>query len=253
MKYSILLTLIILVLIIGSTLRGQEISAEEKSRIAAIVAEKMENIYPYADISQKVVKGIYKELDNSGFDNIKTFAEFANAMTNLIEGLSHDKHLDLLYNPALAKKIRSGDINESFLAEEEAEIERWNNYGFKELAILDGNIGYMNLSVFFDLSYAARTAEHAMAYFANCNGLIIDLRQNGGGWDEMVTFLLSYFAAPPGPGTLRIMQSTIDSSYYASYVPPAVTGKRLLKIPVYILVSSATASAAEAFTTNMKY
>jgi len=32
-----------------------------------------------------------------------------------------------------------------------------------------------------------------MNYFSNCDGLIIDLRNNIGGWDEMGMFLLSYF------------------------------------------------------------
>jgi hypothetical protein len=67
----------------------------------------------------------------------------------------------------------------------------------------------------------------------------------------MVTFLLSYFV--DAPGTLRILQSTLDSSYYSSYVPPRADSDKLLNIPVYILISKATASAAEAFTTNMKY
>jgi hypothetical protein len=253
MKYYFLLALIIILLANSTFLRCQEISNAEKSRVAGILAEKIKAIYPYPDISKNVVEGINETLDKGGFDNIKTYAEFASYMTSLIEGLSNDKHLDLIYNPALAKTLSSVDDSENLLADEEAEIEKWNNYGFLDLAILDGNIGYLNLSVFFDLSYAHKTAEHAMGYFANCNGLIIDLRQNGGGWDEMVTFLLSYFIDPPGPGTLRILQSTIDSSYFASYIPPAVNGDILSNIPVYILISRATASAAEAFTTNMKY
>lgn len=69
----------------------------------------------------------------------------------------------------------------------------------------------------------------------------------------MVTFLLSYFINPPGPGTIRVQLSTLDSSYYTEYIPPVVNGKRLLNIPVYILISRATASAAESFTTNMSF
>lgn len=253
MRYYILIVFIIMFLGGSSLLNCQEILNKEKVKVAGIVSQKVKDVYPYPDISLVVVHGINKEIDNNGFDAINTYAEFATKMTELLEGLSKDKHLDLIYNPALAVKLKTGAQNDNFMAEEEAEIEKWNNFGFEELAILDGNIGYLNLSVFFDLFYAHKTAEHAMGYFANCNGLIIDLRRNGGGWSEMVTFLMSYFINPPGPGTLRISQSTLDSSYTTSYIPPAVNGKRLLNIPVYILISRATASAAESFSTNMKF
>src|SRR5210317_120958 len=180
MKYYFLYVFIFLILCSNELLISQEITREEKIKIGHIVAGKIEKFYPYPEISKKVVHGIYEGFNNNAFESINTYAEFAVKMTELVEGLSNDKHLDLIYNPVLAVKMKSGDKNDNFMAEEEAEIERWNNYGFTELAILDGNIGYMNLSVFFDLAYASKTADHAMGYFANSNGLIIDLRQNGG-------------------------------------------------------------------------
>jgi len=57
----------------------------------------------------------------------------------------------------------------------EAKIEMWNDYGFKELSILDGNVGYLNLSVFFATHYAGKVADNAMNFFSNCNALIIPI------------------------------------------------------------------------------
>jgi C-terminal processing protease CtpA/Prc len=121
-------------------------------------------------------------------------------------------------------------------------------YGFKELKILEGNIGYMVLSIFFSTKYAGETAITAMNYFSNCHALIIDLRKNRGGWDDMVTLLSSYFFDSEDNVIFAISHSTLDHSYYASMTSVYVPGKRLSDIPLYILTSPSTGSAAEAFT-----
>jgi len=143
--------------------------------------------------------------------------------------------------------------NGSNYTEEEAKTEIWNNYGFKELKILDGNIGYLNLSVFFSTDYAGKIADAAMAYFSNCNALIIDLRANGGGWGDMVVYLLAYFIDNKEPLVLNITESTLDSTIYSEVVPTYVPGLELADIPIYVLTSQVTASAAEAFTSHLKY
>ncbi len=57
-------------------------------------------------------------------------------VTNHLEDFSNDKHLDLIYNPNLAKALSWKNL---FLTvqsslREEAKIEVWNNFGFKELS-----------------------------------------------------------------------------------------------------------------------
>jgi hypothetical protein len=172
-----------------------------------------------------------------------------------LELLSNDKHLDLLYNPQVARETREqrdtttgGDPIPSSVIESE----RWNNFGFKELRTLEGNVGYLDLRVFFASKYAGETGVAVMSYFSNCNALIIDLRRNGGGWDDMVVLLASYFFDNSEAIIFNISHSTLDSTYYTSMTLPYVPGKLLTDIPLYILVSGATGSAAEAFANIMK-
>ena len=139
------------------------------------------------------------------------------------------------------------------LTAREAQIERWNNYGFKEMKILDGAIGYLDLRLFFDTYYAGDVAVAAMNFFSNCNAIIIDLRYNGGGWDDMVNFLLSYFAESRDEVMFNVAQNTIDSVYYAGKTISYVSGKRLTGIPIYVLISRSTASAAESFASKIRY
>ncbi len=69
----------------------------------------------------------------------------------------------------------------------------------------------------------------------------------------MVNYLLGYFVDTNEPLLLKISRSTLDSSYYSAIVPNYVPGQKLTGIPVYILTSPSTASAAEAFTSRLKY
>ena len=118
---------------------------------------------------------------------------------------------------------------------------------------MDGNIGYLNLSVFFATDYAGKMADISMSYFSNCQALIIDLRENGGGWGDMVDYLLGYLIDNKEQLVLNISESKLDSTVYSEVVPAYVPGKKLVSIPIYILTSQSTASAAEAFTIHLKY
>ncbi len=113
-------------------------------------------------------KGFFKQYDESN--------EFVTQVTMTLEKYSNDKHLDLFYEPKLAQALLKETSNRTDHTKEEAKLEVWNNYGFKELKILDGNIGYLNLSVFFSTVYARTIADISMSDFKNCNAVIIDLR-----------------------------------------------------------------------------
>jgi len=234
-------------------IEAQTLTAAEKTDILSNVIQKLEKIYPFPEISEKIIIGLKKQISNGFYDGINSPVDFATQVTNSLEVFSNDKHLDLIYNPDLAKVLLEDSSVSSDYTEEEAKTEIWNNYGFKELKILEGNVGYLNLSVFFSTDYAGKIADISMAYFSNCNALIIDLRQNGGGWGDMVVYLLGYLIDNKEPLLLNITESTLDSSIYSEMVPTYVPGKKLTNIPIYILTSQATASAAESFTAHLKY
>ena len=252
MKKLILLSCL-LAMAMAMTGQAQDISEKEKNEVLNEVIRKIEKIYPFPEISEKTMAGLQTQISN-GVYNVNNSSEFATQVTNSLEEFSKDKHLDLIYNPDLANAlIEETESNASAFTKEEAKTEVWNNYGFKELSTLDGNIGYLNLSVFFSIEYAGRIADIAINYFSNSNALIIDLLQNGGGWDDMMVYLLGYFVDTKDAPVLNISQYTVDNTYYSSIVPTYVPGKKLTDIPIYILSSPATASAAEAFISNVKY
>ena len=89
-----------------------------------------------------------------------------------------------------------------------------------------------------------------MGFLANVDALIIDLRQNGGGSPSMIQLLSSYFFEEPTHlnSFERRGQEQIDQFWTLPHVP----GKKLLDVPLFVLTSPSTFSAAEEFTYNMK-
>ena len=228
----------------------------QQKEIIAELCEKIENIYPFPEISEQTISGIQRYYAEGKYNSYTDRSEFANYLTMDLEDLSNDTHFRLSYNPEVAtemKKQKDYEVSEESLTAYEARIEKWQNYGFKELKILDGAVGYLDLRLFFATYYAGDVAVAAMNFLTNCNAVIIDLRYNGGGWDDMVNFILSYFAESRDEVMFSVAQYTVDSSYYAGKTISYVPGKRLTGIPVYVLISRSTASAAEAFASKIKF
>ncbi|UCD19265.1 MAG: S41 family peptidase [candidate division WOR-3 bacterium] len=234
---------------------GKELSVKEQAKLIAEICEKVEDLYPFPDIGRRTSEAVNDEHNQGKYAEYTDPHDFANKMTIDLERFSNDTHFRMMYDPegaAQVKKLKDVEVAEESLTAREARIERWNNYGFKELKILEGGIGYLDLRLFFAASYAGRIAVAAMNFLSECNAVIIDLRYNGGGWDDMVNLLLSYFAESGCGVMFNVAQSTLDSSYYASSTLPYVPGKRLNDIPVYVLISRSTASGAEAFAAQIK-
>jgi hypothetical protein len=121
-----------------------------------------------------------------------------------------------------------------------------NNYGFRKVEVLPGNIGYIKFDQFHESEEARETAAAALAFVADCEALIFDLRHNGGGTRHMGQFISSYLfdrAIHLGGQYSRPTDETTEW-----WTLEKIPGKRFSpEVPVYILTSSMTFSAAEAF------
>jgi len=108
-----------------------------------------------------------------------------------LQALCEDRHVVVAYTPERILRQKSTDPR--VLAEEELESSRSDNFGFKELRIMSGNVGYLKISSFAGSPEALAVAAAAMRFLSNCDAIIMDLRFNPGGDSAMVQFLASYF------------------------------------------------------------
>lgn len=153
-----------------------------------------------------------------------------------------DRHFRVTYSPAAEVQApAAGDAPEPAYGREEQD--RRDGYGFREVALLPGNIGYLKLSRFAPIDFEQRDWPAWRA----ADAIFIDLRGNGGGDPSMVGYLVSAFV----PADANIYNEFRFRQGRMSERPP-VLSTAALSTPVYILVSGRTASGAEAFANTMQ-
>ena len=220
-----------------------------KLKIIDAVSNAYNTVYVFPDVAEKMEKRLRKNLKKGMYDPISTLPEFTMAITRDLQDVSHDKHISVhVLDPGMKKMLATTDEPQNLVFPEE-EMKR-DNYMFKKLEILDGNIGYIRLDMFVDAAFAGDTAVAAMGFLANCDALIFDLRYNGGGNPSMIQLLTSYLVKEPTHLNSFYVRKTDSTQQF--WTQARVPGPSLAHVPVYVLTSSFTFSGAEEFTYNLK-
>lgn len=234
----------------GQSTRTTLDPAEKKAAVEAL-CQNLEREYIFPEITEKYVRMLRDNLQAGKYDPIGQPQEFAAAVTNDLMSVHADLHLSVRFNPTWVKDERNRKELDEEAIRLQARRDRTSNYGFNEIQILPGNIGYLKLDGFTYDTGAQDAAVGAMSFLSNADALIIDLRRNGGGSPEMVQFLCSYFLGNPRQHLNSFSYKDPDrlTQYWTyTYLP----GKRLDKVDLYLLTSGQTFSAAEEFTYNLK-
>ena len=131
----------------------------------------------------------------------------------------------------------------------------YRSVGGIDYGMLPQNIGYVRYPSF---SYAIGESnlDYVLAYCATASGLIIDIRDNGGGSMSNVGTLVSRFISTPTPAGY-IMHKTGPghddfSEPFAYSYNPAAEGRIRWSKPVVVLVNRSTYSAANNFVSVMR-
>jgi len=117
---------------------------------------------------------------------------------------------------------------------------RGNGAGVREVRVLEGNIGYLRLSTFYPLDLARPKLAAAFSLLADTDGLVLDLRQNGGGDDGSADVLVRTLLEP---GITEVQALEQRGRRTAVRLPPASLPPYLK--PLVVLIDRRTGSAAE--------
>lgn len=235
-----------------------KLSKKEIALTIDSINRKLNKNYVFPEMATKMTKIVNANLKTGKYNAITNPSDLARQLTSDLQETSKDKHLMVVYNPAVI--ARENALTDQDRKNEEAEwakelannLKR-DNYGFKELKILEGNIGYLELREFVDPKYGRETLATAMQFLENTDAIIIDLRKNDGGSPEMVQLLASYFFASEPVTHLANHYNRPKNELTKSMTLSTVTGVRRPKTALYILTSSKTFSAAEAFSYQLKH
>ncbi|WP_425236138.1 S41 family peptidase [Ulvibacterium sp.] len=234
---------------------NSEVSVQEKTQVIDSISTILESSYVFPEVALKMTDFLRTQLQDNKYDGIKEAQEFAQKLTEDIQSVSKDLHLRVRFDPEGIARRRNAELSAAdsiALAERRLRNNRRSNYGFREAKILDGNIGYLNLTGFFGVDEEAGAAAAAtMNFLSNTDALIIDLRRNGGGSPAMIQLITSYLYGPERVH-LNNFYNRANDERTQTWTLPYVPGKRRPDVPVYVLTSSSTFSAAEEFSYNLR-
>ncbi len=231
-----------------------DLDAKMRAEVVKGVGDLLKNLYIFPDKANEMDALIAKKLQEGAYDEIVDVQAFARALTGDLRSVSQDKHIRVIYGPEIVKRIRAreGQSDEDREKERQRALleARKMNFGFQELKLLNGNIGYLDLRGFSGQREAAETGIAAMNFLANADAVIIDLRQNGGGSPAMIQLISSYFL--PESTHLNSFENRGQDEMAQFWSFHYVPGKPMFDTDLYVLTSQRTFSAAEEFTYNMK-
>ncbi len=124
------------------------------------------------------------------------------------------------------------------------------NMGIRQLKILAGNVGYLDLHSFEPLDLARDKLINTLKVLEDVDALIIDLRNNNGGNPNTVQFLCSWFFDKNVHLNDIYWRRGDYTEHFRTIKDIGI--KKQPDLPLFILTGSKTFSAAEEFAYNLK-
>ncbi|MDO5971397.1 S41 family peptidase [Flavivirga aquimarina] len=237
---------------INAQVKAPQLTLQEQQIVVDSISSKLTANYIFPDVAEKMASSIKSKLQKGDYKSILDPDQFANTLTADLRAISKDKHIWLSFGPEhITKQLNATAKDSSAHLNWQISNMKRNNFGFKEVKILDGNVGYLDLRSFYNVEHAGKTAVSAMNFLSNSDAIIIDLRSNYGGHPTMIQLITSYLYGSK-PVHLNNFYWRPTDSNSQTWTLPHVSGTRSPDTPVYILTSSHTFSAGEEFCYNLK-
>ena len=217
---------------------GATLDAAEKQHVIQQAVADLEQYYFDRNVAHETADALLAH-EKNGDDNAATQGPaFAELLRTQMRDASHDMHLVVEYSQ---NPLPSGPPPQTAASQElygQAMLQR--NCMLHQVEVLPNRIGYLKLDFFPDTSVCGATAKAAMAKLNDADAIIFDLRDNTGGFPDMVSLLASYLFDHP-----VYMYSPRGAPTTDSWTHSPVPGNKLADKPVYILTSRTTWSGAE--------
>ena len=243
-----------ILILISLLLTGQVLFAQQPSeQVDRVTIQKtiqsinttIQQNYVYPDKALLIVDFLNDQYKSGKYNRLTSPKDFSDNVTTDIRSIQNDRHLRIEYNPKLEQDIirfNNSQENKNEITQTDISKEKLQNFYFKKLEILPSNIGYIEFTNFaLPNDKAQKTIQSAMQFVSNTDALIIDLRNNRGGSGKSNNILGYFFKERTKTGRSF---NRITNTWTENFVEPA---EFYLDIPVYVLTSKRTFSAAEGF------
>ena len=209
--------------------------------------------YVYPEIGEKMERAVRERQERGEYNSVVSGRELARLLTEHLRSICNDKHLGIGAIGNLPPGVRmplAPPTTASDLESQRVSLSK-SNFGFPRAERLAGNIGFLEIRAFNAADLIGDTVAGAMTFLANTDAIIVDVRENAGGYSAAIALVSSYLFGPE-PVHLNDVYWRPSDSTHQWWTLPYVPGRRLATQDVYVLTSSNTFSAAEEFACNLK-
>ncbi|MEQ1832054.1 MAG: S41 family peptidase [Candidatus Eisenbacteria bacterium] len=248
------------------------LDARARTEIINGACAELERTYVEADTAKLIANVLRRKLAAGAYDRFADRQQFAESVTADLRSLNGDLHLSLRpagagAGPGGARRrivmtgapgvptgaggsgpviVRSGPGGAGGRPIPGLPDAREHNFGLERAEILSGNIGYLEVTGFNEAPGSDDAMAAALRFLERTDAMIIDVRRNGGGSGAMSHLLFSHFLGAEPVPTIRVT-SRATSEPRLSHSVADVPGPRRPDVPLYVLTSARTGSAAEEF------
>jgi hypothetical protein len=230
------------------------IELNEVYKMVNNLADSIEVNYIIGEKAQMLKENLLKELKKGKFDHLTERDALAAHLSNLLVTWSKDEHFFVMKVEPAGQRQMMPSSYDHFSSQ---------NYFFEKMEHLSGNIAYIKLDRFIPPVNSGGLVVAAMLFAANSEAVIIDLRGNMGGSPQMVSMLAGFFMKEPTLININKNRATgIKQETWSAETDVIVNStnqeilttdlEKLRDLPVYILTSDYTFSAAEMFSSALQ-
>ena len=219
------------------------LTKKEKNIIIEKALKLLNDEYVFPDVALKIEKHIKVKLAEGIFNKITDYNEFAEKLTKEMRFISKDKHMVCWCGTGSQSFQKSADSIKSRIPEIKLKNEK--RFSFVRAGVIENNIGVLDFNFLPLLRESKESTDKVMKIVSGASALIIDLRKNPGGDGELVKYICSYLLDKPTHINSIYSRHSNTTEDYVTL--EKVDGKKMTNVPVFVLTSSFTFSAAEEF------
>ncbi|HEX8546960.1 MAG TPA: S41 family peptidase [Cytophagaceae bacterium] len=216
--------------------------------------QALQKYYVFPEKANVMNEYLHSRHKSGSYNRLNSIKELTDLVQQDLQKICPDPHLHIFYDPKMAvqlEKSSSTKDQENGINATRAFPKINFDLVFTKLELLHSNMVYLRLDDFSNFVSAAKPALNAtFKWLRNCDILFIDLRYNSGGSPEMVSQLESYFFKEKT--RMNDIVDRIQNKTIEMYADPLMADSIHVDMPVYILTSKNTFSAAEDFSYGMQ-
>lgn len=230
----------------GATVTEIAIDAALRRKVIDGINADLDEFYVDGPLAKAMEATLNSQQQAGAYDKVTDPYVFAGTLMNDLRSVSHDKHLTIRFTPFVQPMASTPAAADSQQLRDQL---FQSNCAFDKVEMLPNRIGYVKFDAFQSPAVCGPTVVAAMDFIAHSKAVIVDLRENGGGDPEMITFIASYFFDQPTH--LNDLYNRHENSTQQFWTLPYSEGANFGKVPVFVLTSSYTFSGAEEFSYDL--